>query len=129
MTIPAGAHIIDVTGKTLMPGMIDIHWHGQPIEGVHAIQSWTYMAALAYGVTTFRDWTHDGGFGGFILRTIDNLDGLTHMVAGYRRKRPILKANKAVRVPLRAAEQFVFLPRKAHLPQTFHRNVAVSIDR
>ena len=27
-TVPAGATVIDMTGKTIMPGLIDAHWHG-----------------------------------------------------------------------------------------------------
>ena len=28
VTIPAGAHRVDTAGKVLMPGLIDVHWHG-----------------------------------------------------------------------------------------------------
>ena len=55
VTIPRGAQTIDVTGKTIMPGLIDIHAHMWPQWGVHAPQPYMYTANLAYGVTTTRD--------------------------------------------------------------------------
>ena len=55
VTIPAGARTIDVTGKTIMPGLMDIHAHMWPQWGVHAPQPYMYTANLAYGVTTTRD--------------------------------------------------------------------------
>jgi Tol biopolymer transport system component len=54
--IPRGARIVDVSGKTLMPGMIDTHYHAQwLIPDVHPGQAWQYLTTLAYGVTTTRD--------------------------------------------------------------------------
>ncbi|GAC1683582.1 MAG: amidohydrolase family protein [Gemmatimonadaceae bacterium] len=53
--IPAGAKVIDVTGKTVMPGWIDAHAHMLPTIGVHRAEVWQYLANLAYGVTTIRD--------------------------------------------------------------------------
>jgi Tol biopolymer transport system component len=56
VTIPSGARIIDVTGKTIMPGMVDTHYHAQwLIPEVHPSQAWQYLTTLAYGVTTTRD--------------------------------------------------------------------------
>jgi hypothetical protein len=55
VTVPAGATEIDATGKTIIPGWMDIHAHLRPAFGVHKSQVWEYMANLAYGVTTTRD--------------------------------------------------------------------------
>ena len=55
VTIPGGARTIDVTGKTIMPGLMDIHAHMWPQWGVHAPQPYMYTVNLAYGVTTTRD--------------------------------------------------------------------------
>jgi imidazolonepropionase-like amidohydrolase len=52
---PADAHVIDVTGKTIVPGFVDTHSHMWPSRGVHQTQVWQYLANLAYGVTTTRD--------------------------------------------------------------------------
>ena len=56
ITVPAGAKIIDVAGKTLMPGMIDIHAHpGSSNQSIYARQNWAFLANLAFGVTTMQD--------------------------------------------------------------------------
>ena len=57
MKIPAGARRIDVSGKTIMPGLRGhprAHWHRR--SGVHRSQTaGSTMVNLAYGVTTTRD--------------------------------------------------------------------------
>ena len=54
--IPGGARIIDVTGKTLLPGFVDVHYHSQwLIPEIHPAQAWQYLTTLAYGTTTTRD--------------------------------------------------------------------------
>jgi Tol biopolymer transport system component/imidazolonepropionase-like amidohydrolase len=55
VTVPTGARIIDVTGKTIMPGFVDTHAHLRVSAGIHREPVWSYIANLAYGVTTVRD--------------------------------------------------------------------------
>ncbi|HEY6807588.1 MAG TPA: amidohydrolase family protein, partial [Gemmatimonadales bacterium] len=52
---PAGATVLDLTGKTIIPGLIDTHAHPWPEWGIHSTQVWKYLANLAFGVTTTRD--------------------------------------------------------------------------
>jgi imidazolonepropionase-like amidohydrolase len=52
---PAGAQVVDVTGKTIMPGLVDVHSHMWAPRGLHQTEVWQYFANLAYGVTTTRD--------------------------------------------------------------------------
>ncbi|RYZ31365.1 MAG: amidohydrolase, partial [Sphingobacteriales bacterium] len=54
--VPADAKQIDCTGKTILPGFIDAHAHGNHFRsGITPQKHWAYYANLAYGVTTMHD--------------------------------------------------------------------------
>ncbi|MFQ5674634.1 MAG: amidohydrolase family protein [bacterium] len=54
--IPQGAATIDAIGKTIIPGMVDVHAHVMHFgAGVTPQQNWPYYANLAFGVTTAHD--------------------------------------------------------------------------
>ena len=56
ISIPSEAKTYDVTGKTIMPGMIDAHAHiGGFRYGLTTQKHWQFYANLAYGVTTAHD--------------------------------------------------------------------------
>lgn len=56
VSIPSGAKVMDVSGKTIMPGIVDAHAHlGNFRLGLSPQQQWEYVANLAYGVTTAHD--------------------------------------------------------------------------
>ncbi len=58
--IPADAKTVDVTGKTIIPGLIDVHWHGSMgADQIIPQQSWVNFASLAFGVTTIHDPSND----------------------------------------------------------------------
>ena len=53
---PAGAKVIDVRGKTIVPGFVDTHAHWTEIRrGILDTQNWGFLANLAYGVTSGLD--------------------------------------------------------------------------
>jgi Tol biopolymer transport system component len=55
LQVPSNTKVIDVAGKTIVPGFIDTHSHMWPQWGIHKNQVWIYAANLAYGVTATRD--------------------------------------------------------------------------
>ncbi|HXG57260.1 MAG TPA: amidohydrolase family protein, partial [Vicinamibacterales bacterium] len=58
--VPSGAKRVDVTGKTIMPGIVDAHAHvGGEGDGLLAESSWPLAANLAFGVTTSHDPSND----------------------------------------------------------------------
>lgn len=56
VTVPAGATIVDVTGKYLTPGFVDTHahWFELPRQLLE-VNHWSLLANLAYGVTSGLD--------------------------------------------------------------------------
>ncbi|MBC7844018.1 MAG: serine hydrolase [Gemmatimonadaceae bacterium] len=53
--LPTGVRVIDVTGKTIMPGIIDVHAHWALRRELLEPEAPSTYANLAYGVTTIRD--------------------------------------------------------------------------
>ena len=53
---PADARVIDCKGKTVIPGLIDVHAHLHYTAGdIQPEQEWRYETALDFGVTTVHD--------------------------------------------------------------------------
>lgn len=58
--VPAGATVIDAAGLTVMPGLIDVHWHGpQGSQETIPQQNSELYATLTFGVTTAHDPSTD----------------------------------------------------------------------
>ena len=56
ITIPSDARVFDMNGKTIMPGMVDVHAHvGAFRNGLSTQKHWQFYANLAFGVTTSHD--------------------------------------------------------------------------
>jgi Tol biopolymer transport system component len=55
VTVPPGAEVRDISGMTVVPGFVDPHAHVRPTSDIHDTQAWSYLANLAFGVTTIRD--------------------------------------------------------------------------
>ncbi|QYK05308.1 amidohydrolase family protein [Shewanella zhangzhouensis] len=60
VTIPASAEVIDISGKTIMPGLFDAHAHGaQGEDEIIPQQNWNLYAGLSLGVTSIHDPSND----------------------------------------------------------------------
>lgn len=54
--LPGDARIIDATGKTIMPGLVDAHAHGAyGVGDLIPQQNWSLLQDLAMGVTTIHN--------------------------------------------------------------------------
>lgn len=63
VAVPQGAEVRDVSGKTIMPGLVDVHAHmGYGWSDVSPEVVPAYAANLAYGVTTTHDPSADTHF-------------------------------------------------------------------
>ena len=60
VTIPKGYKNFDMSGKTIMPGIVDPHWHGRFARNeIIPRENWSNFASLAFGVTTIHDPSND----------------------------------------------------------------------
>ncbi len=60
VNVPADAEIVRAEGKTVLPGLVDVHAHGsQGEDGITPEQNWLHYAELSYGVTTVHDPSND----------------------------------------------------------------------
>ena len=60
VAVPGGYKSFDMTGKTIIPGLIDPHWHGRFAQNeITPRENWSNMASLAFGLTTLHDPSND----------------------------------------------------------------------
>ncbi|QTD38879.1 PD40 domain-containing protein [Polaribacter batillariae] len=56
VAVPSNAKVYDLKGKTIMPGIVDVHAHvGAFRNGLSTQKHWQFYANLAFGVTTAHD--------------------------------------------------------------------------
>lgn len=58
--VPPDAKVVNVAGKTVMPGIVDVHWHGAfGTDEIVPQRNWVMYASLGFGVTTVHDPSND----------------------------------------------------------------------
>jgi Tol biopolymer transport system component/imidazolonepropionase-like amidohydrolase len=58
--VPDSAWVLDTSGKTIFPGLVDAHAHGgMATNEIHPQTNWMQIANLAFGVTTIHDPSND----------------------------------------------------------------------
>lgn len=54
--VPAGAHVVDVSGAFITPGFVDTHAHWYEIRhDVLDLWNWSFLSTLAFGITSGLD--------------------------------------------------------------------------
>jgi imidazolonepropionase-like amidohydrolase/Tol biopolymer transport system component len=60
LAVPKNYRTIDTSGTTIIPGFIDVHYHGpQGGDGIIPQANWSLYAALTFGATTIHDPSQD----------------------------------------------------------------------
>lgn len=60
VAIPPGTYVMEAAGTTIVPGLVDVHWHGaMATDQIHPEQNWVLYASLAFGLTTLHDPSND----------------------------------------------------------------------
>ncbi|MCF2859685.1 amidohydrolase family protein [Pseudoalteromonas sp. SMS1] len=58
--IPSSAKVMDITGKTVIPGLVDAHAHGSyGSRQLQPEQNWNQFSNVSFGVTTIHDPSND----------------------------------------------------------------------
>ncbi len=60
IAVPAGAHVLDASGHTVIPGLVDVHAHGGMASNeLTPQQNWQQYSNVSFGVTTIHDPSND----------------------------------------------------------------------
>lgn len=63
VSVPKNAFVRDCKGKTIVPGLIDMHMHIHTPKSLFPQNWWKLLANLSYGITTGRDPSISDAFG------------------------------------------------------------------